>query len=59
MLTGNVRFRTTWTGKLVYQVEYLHTTYDAYGGPEREFFAWRDAKVEDLTIVHTNIEVAQ
>lgn len=48
MLTGKTRFRTGMWGKMILQVEYIHTSYDAYGGPERKNPAWRDATIQDF-----------
>lgn len=43
MITGNIRFRAGWRGKLILQVEERTTN---EGAPE--FLVWRDAKVEDF-----------
>ena len=39
VLTGNTRYRVSWTGKIILQVEYSD------GSPWKN---WKDAKVEDL-----------
>ena len=48
-LTGKYRFRTNWFGKIILQVEYSITDYDPTGSTTRT--NWRDAKVEDLTLL--------
>lgn len=48
-LTGKFRFRTNWFGKLILQVEYTYTDFVADSSTERR--NWRDAKVEDLTLL--------
>jgi len=48
-LTGKKRFRTTWTGKLVLQVQYSYTyTYSQSLVCETRY-DWKDAKLEDIT----------
>lgn len=54
-LTGRTRYRTSWSGKLILQVEYgyVHIT-DLSGSGYYDYdnvTKWRDAKVEDLAIV--------
>jgi hypothetical protein len=49
-LTGKTRFRTTMFGKLVLQVEYSYTDYDQHAGSTTRN-NWRDARVEDLTLL--------
>ncbi len=51
-LTGKYRFRTNWFGKLILQVEYSITDYDSTGSTTRT--NWRDAQVEDLTLLDPN-----
>jgi hypothetical protein len=43
--TGDARFRTSLTGKLILQVEYEQGRDTALGGP---ILAWRDATARDL-----------
>lgn len=45
-LTGRVRFRTTWRGKLILQVEYKVAT----DGPGSWYHRWRDATTKDYDI---------
>lgn len=42
MLTGKTRYRTGWFGKLILQVEVRG---------KHSMFYWRDAKVEDLSLL--------
>ena len=51
-LTGKYRFRTNWFGKLILQVEYSITDYDPTGSTTST--NWRDAQVEDLTLLDPN-----
>ena len=48
MITGKMRFRSTWRGKLILQVEvpYTHTHPGSFVCETR--YAWRDARVEDI-----------
>ncbi len=55
MLTGNVRFRATWRGKLVLQVQYSYST-TVYGSVSTKF-GWRDAKMEDIKSTSDFVEV--
>lgn len=48
-LTGKFRFRTNWFGKLILQVEYTYHDYAGDSSTERR--NWRDARVEDLTLL--------
>lgn len=48
-LTGKFRFRTNWAGKLILQVQYEY--YDYEGDSSTKKTNWRDAKVEDLTLL--------
>ncbi len=48
-LTGKTRFRTTAFGKLILQVEYSYVDYHSDSSTTR--VNWRDAKVEDLTLL--------
>lgn len=48
-LTGKFRFRTNWFGKLILQVEYTYIDFVADSSTERR--NWRDARVEDLTLL--------
>lgn len=48
-LTGKFRFRTNWFGKLILQIEYTYTDYVGDSSTQRT--NWRDAKVEDLTLL--------
>jgi hypothetical protein len=50
-LTGNCRYRSTFFGKLVLQVEYSRE-YSTCGGMDSETaLEWRDAKLQDLNII--------
>lgn len=48
-LTGKFRFRTNWFGKLILQVEYTYIDYVGDSSTDRR--NWRDARVEDLTLL--------
>lgn len=52
-LTGRSRYRTTWTGKVVLQVEESGQLYDPRGGGSysSDQFRWRDARLQDLSII--------
>ena len=54
-LTGAVRFRKTWYGKLVLQVQYFYII-DTYGSL-RSNNGWRDAKPGDLNRLPDKVEV--
>lgn len=45
-LTGKIRHRTNWAGKLILQVEVDRHYPDMYGGIDSR--AWRDARPEDV-----------
>lgn len=47
-LTGKTRHRSTWTGKLILQVEVEGEYMDAQGDWSPTFSKWRDAKTVDL-----------
>ena len=58
MLTGRIRYRIGWRGKLVLQVEHS-TGVLAVDGPHTgkvcgPYFGWRDATIEDMQdpIIH-------
>ena len=46
VLTGNIRHRTNWAGKLILQVEVDRHYADMYGGIDVR--VWRDASPEDV-----------
>lgn len=47
-LTGKMRFRTTWRGKLILQVQYSYThTFTSTLVCETRY-KWRDAKLKDI-----------
>ena len=50
-MTGKTRFRVSFLGKLVLQVEYAHNVCDRpdLGDPDWIVKNWRDATIEDLT----------
>lgn len=48
-LTGKFRFRTNVFGKLILQVEYVYVDYQGDSSTDRR--NWRDARVEDLTLL--------
>ncbi len=49
-LTGQIRLRVSWLGRVVAQVEECHTTHAKYGGELiAEWHVWRDARREDVT----------
>lgn len=48
-LTGKVRYRTTWRGKLILQVEESLST-SRYPDDIHEYTAWRDATVSDMIV---------
>lgn len=56
-LTGRVRYRTTWRGKLILQVEESLST-ARYPDDTHEYKDWRDATVSDM-VVATVIGVAK
>jgi hypothetical protein len=45
-LTGRVRYRSNWRGKLILQVEFHDISYVGY---VRRFTNWRDAKLSDIS----------
>lgn len=47
-LTGRKRYRVSWSGKVILQVEYLKAFGDSYGWYE-EVPTWRDATAQDIT----------
>lgn len=52
-LTGKCRYRSTFFGKLVLQVQYSRE-YSTCGGYDSETaLEWRDAKIQDLNVVQT------
>lgn len=48
-LTGNIRYRTTWRGKLILQVEESLSA-SRYPDDIHEYTAWRDATLSDMVI---------
>lgn len=52
-LTGKCRYRSTFFGKLVLQVEYSTEYATANDMDTRTVLRWRDAKVQDLNIIQT------
>lgn len=48
-LTGKVRYRTTWRGKLILQVEESFSR-SRYPDDTYEYTAWRDATVSDMVV---------
>lgn len=51
-LTGRTRFRATWRGKLILQVEARQEAWPDWTGtmpPVGFYLVWRDARAEDLT----------
>lgn len=50
-LTGNVRYRKAWTGRLIVEAEYRYTySASAYNeNDEVEMTAWKEASAEELT----------
>ncbi len=53
-LTGRIRYRTSFWGKVVVQVEETYNYYSCEGGGSYSptFSSWRDAKTEDLLVKH-------
>lgn len=49
-LTGEVRLRSTWTGKLILQVEEKRSHFDHQLGDSSILTYWRDAVAADLLI---------
>ncbi len=54
-LTGNTRFRATWRGKLVLQVQYSYSA--TIYGEVTTAFGWRDAKTQDIKSTSSSVEV--
>jgi hypothetical protein len=52
-LTGKYRYRSTFFGKLVLQVEYSEEYATCNGMDSETALHWRDAKLQDLNIVQT------
>jgi hypothetical protein len=52
MLTGRQRYRKSWFGKLILQVEEALTIYESAGPSieSRDVTIWRDASIKDLTV---------
>lgn len=48
-LTGNIRYRTTWRGKMILQVEESLSA-SRYPDDTYEYTAWRDATVSDMVV---------
>lgn len=49
--TGNTRYRVNIFGKVILQVEEIHTKwlYESCGSDQYEYTLWRDARVTDIT----------
>jgi hypothetical protein len=47
-LTGRTKYRSTWRGKLILQVEEEWSDDCLYSGPRNSGKLWRDARTEDL-----------
>lgn len=47
-LTGNTRYRRTWLGKLVLQVEFTERHAAVFGFDAWTTIGWRDAQIEDF-----------
>jgi hypothetical protein len=56
-LTGATRFRTTWRGKLVLQVQFWYIT-SAHGDIHSNA-GWRDAKLSDIKATSQAVEVVR
>lgn len=54
-LTGRFRYRQGWFGKLILQVQETGQYFDSYSGGtfSPRFTGWRDARIEDLSIINT------
>lgn len=52
-LTGKCRYRSTFFGKLVLQVQYSQEYSTCNDMETRTVLHWRDAKVQDLNIIQT------
>jgi len=50
-LTGRIRYRTSWNGKLILQVEENWEDECMYNTTLNKGRKWRDAKIEDLTVL--------
>lgn len=48
-LTGRIRFRRGWFGKLILQIEYRGDMYAEEGFAQNDSTCWRDASITDLT----------
>lgn len=56
-LTGNFRYRSNMFGKLILQVEYSKVWSSSYDVCyENTELLWRDAKVQDLTLIQLAID---
>ncbi len=55
-LTGKTRYRSTWRGKLVLQVEEEWLDDCPYSGPRNSGELWRDASVQDLEVIYKYAE---
>lgn len=51
-LTGNTRYRSNWRGTLILQVEYIYSRSSGWDDYD-ECRDWRDAKITDISILHT------
>lgn len=47
-LTGRVRFRRTWRGKMIAQVEESYQIRHFWNTNAKEYFHWRDANYFDI-----------
>lgn len=48
--TGRARYRSTWRGKLILQIEEKERTHDARVQIAQYISRWRDASVRDLPL---------
>ncbi len=54
-LTGNTRFRTTWRGKMVLQVQFFYLI--RMYGEIHSVVGWRDAQPSDINAATQSVEV--
>jgi hypothetical protein len=50
--TGRYRFRTSFTGKLILQLEWMH--YDDESG--KNILSWQDAKLTDIDMMESEVK---
>jgi hypothetical protein len=50
-LTGEIKYRSGWFGKVILQVEIVVESQDEYSLATHEYNDWRDARIEDMSFI--------